>query len=134
MSDSIRDEADNTITHFNREGLRSIGVGYRDLPSGFDIESKDQKGDPMVESEGFTLIAIIGIKDPVRDGVPQSVEECRNAKIKVRMVTGDNTITARAIARDCNILEHDDDSRCMEGDKFYEAVGGLVKRCKKCLM
>ena len=48
------------------------------------------------------------------------------------MVTGDNTITARAIAEERNILEGDGPERVMEGDKFCNAVGGLVKVCRGC--
>lgn len=48
------------------------------------------------------------------------------------MVTGDNKITARAIAKECNILdEHDDDpSKVMEGPEFLKIIGGVV--CKNC--
>jgi len=40
---------------------------------------------------------VVGIKDILRQEVPKAIEACKNAGIKVRMVTGDNKITARAI-------------------------------------
>ena len=48
------------------------------------------------------------------------------------MVTGDNKITARAIAEDCNILDkhNDNTSRVMEGPDFWNIIGGVV--CKNC--
>lgn len=48
------------------------------------------------------------------------------------MITGDNKITARAIAKECNILdEHDDDpSKVMEGPEFMKRIGGVVKNEK----
>ena len=46
----------------------------------------------------FILIAIVGIKDIIRKEVPEAVEKCQRAGIIVRMVTGDNKITAMAIA------------------------------------
>jgi len=107
-------------------------MSYRNLPADFDIESKDEQENPAVEAEGLVLIAIVGIKDPIRPDVPESVEKCKQAWIKVRMVTGDNTITARAIAEECHILEGDGPERVMEGDKFYNAVGGMVKVCRGC--
>jgi Ca2+ transporting ATPase len=121
-----------TINEFNSHGLRSIVMAYRNLPEGFDVESKDEKDNPAVESENLVLIAIIGIKDPIRPDVPKAVEDCKKAGIKVRMVTGDNTVTARAIADECHILEGDGPDRVMEGDKFYAAVGGMIKVCKGC--
>jgi magnesium-transporting ATPase (P-type) len=48
------------------------------------------------------------------------------------MVTGDNMITARAIARNCNILEGDAPNRVMEGVAFLDKIGGVIKICKDC--
>ena len=58
--------------------------------------------------------------------------QCKAASIKVRMVTGDNKITAKAISKECNIYEPGipDDQQVMEGPAFYELVGGLY--CKNC--
>ena len=47
--------------------------------------------------------------------MPDAIEKCHKAGIKVRMVTGDNIITARAIARDVGIIVDGDDSLVMEG-------------------
>ena len=47
------------------------------------------------------------------------------------MVTGDNLITAKAIAEEIGIIGEDDpDALVMEGQQFIERVGGVV--CKKC--
>ncbi|KAF1874105.1 hypothetical protein Lal_00041549, partial [Lupinus albus] len=65
-----------------------------------------------------TTIGVVGIKDPVRPGVKESVAVCRSAGIIVRMVTGDNINTAKAIARECGILT--DDGIAIEGPDFRE--------------
>ena len=71
----------------------------RDLPAdGNDWEDEDK----MIAD--LTLIAIVGIEDPVRDEVPDAIRKCKKAGITVRMVTGDNINTARSIARKCGIL------------------------------
>jgi len=49
----------------------------------------------------------VGIQDPLRAGVRESIEKCKMAGITVRMVTGDNSETAFAIAKECGILEPD---------------------------
>jgi P-type Ca2+ transporter type 2C len=59
---------------------------------------------------------VFGIKDPLRPGVKEAVETCRAAGITVRMVTGDNINTAKAIARECGILT--DDGVAIEGPEF----------------
>ncbi|KAL0350499.1 UNVERIFIED_CONTAM: Calcium-transporting ATPase 2, plasma membrane-type [Sesamum radiatum] len=63
--------------------------------------------DKDIPSSGYTCIGIVGIKDPVRPGVRESVALCQSAGVTVRMVTGDNINTAKAIARECGILTND---------------------------
>lgn len=65
-------------------------------------------------------IGICGIQDPVRDEVPEAIERCKHAGITVRMVTGDNVNTARAIAMQCRILEPGDDFLVLEGKEFNQ--------------
>jgi Ca2+ transporting ATPase len=50
------------------------------------------------------LICIAGIKDIIRREVPDAVKMCNTAGVRVRMVTGDNLVTAIAIAKECGIL------------------------------
>ena len=58
----------------------------------------------------------MGIKDPVRPGVKKAVQTCLDAGIMVRMVTGDNINTAKAIAKKCGILTAD--GVAIEGPDF----------------
>ena len=72
--------------------------------------------------------------DIVRPEVPGAVKQIQNAGVTVRMVTGDNIVTARAIAVLCNIIspsQIDDERCCIEGPEFYEKMGGLVVRNDK---
>jgi Ca2+ transporting ATPase len=80
------------------------------------------------------LIALAGIKDIIRDEVPKAVSQCNFAGVRVRMVTGDNKITAIAIAKECGILgenDGDEENVCMEGPEFYNFVGGLIYKDTK---
>ncbi|KAH6784744.1 calcium ATPase 2 [Perilla frutescens var. hirtella] len=100
-----------TIDEFANEALRTLCLAYLELENGFS-DSND------IPSSGYTCIGIVGIKDPVRPGVAESVALCRSAGITVRMVTGDNINTAKAIARECGILT--DDGIAIEGPVFRE--------------
>lgn len=100
-----------TIEEFANEALRTLCLAYMDLENGFSP-------DEAIPASGFTCVGIVGIKDPVRPGVKESVELCRRAGITVRMVTGDNINTAKAIARECGILT--DDGIAIEGPVFRE--------------
>lgn len=63
----------------------------------------------------MTFLGVVGIQDPLRPGVPEAVEKARHAGVVTRMVTGDNIVTARAIATECGIYT---DGIVMEGPEF----------------
>eukprot|EP00252_Welwitschia_mirabilis_P021113 TRINITY_DN5317_c0_g1_i1.p1 TRINITY_DN5317_c0_g1~~TRINITY_DN5317_c0_g1_i1.p1 ORF type:complete len:1040 (+),score=189.99 TRINITY_DN5317_c0_g1_i1:391-3510(+) len=102
------------IDSFACEALRTLCLAFMDL----DENSSGVNMPETLPEEGYTCIGIVGIKDPVRPGVKRAVEICRNAGIKVRMVTGDNVNTAKAIATECGILC--DDGIVIEGPAFRE--------------
>uniref|UniRef100_A0A672NMS1 Calcium-transporting ATPase n=1 Tax=Sinocyclocheilus grahami TaxID=75366 RepID=A0A672NMS1_SINGR len=100
------------------EGLRTICIGYRDLPC--DPEPEWDNEAEIVTN--LTCIAVVGIEDPVRPEVPEAIRKCQRAGITVRMVTGDNINTARAIAAKCGIIQPGDDFLCMEGKDFNRRI------------
>ena len=100
----------DTIETFSSEALRTLCLAYRGLEDGSTQEE--------IPLQGYTFIGIVGIKDPVRPGVRESVASCRSAGIAVKMVTGDNINTAKAIACECGILT--DGGLAIEGAEFRE--------------
>jgi Ca2+ transporting ATPase len=66
----------------------------------------------------------------LREEVPNAIRICKEAGVRVRMVTGDNLLTARAIAKECGIISSSDISLVMNGADFIKKIGGVV--CKKC--
>ncbi|OWM70751.1 hypothetical protein CDL15_Pgr014424 [Punica granatum] len=111
LDESATNYLKDTIEKFANEALRTLCLAYKDIGSEFSAESP-------IPIEGYTCIGIVGIKDPVRPGVKESVAICRSAGIVVRMVTGDNINTAKAIARECGILT--EDGLAIEGPDFRE--------------
>lgn len=110
--------------------LRTLCLGYKKLSAHDDLENKDSRGVYNCEKENIILLAIIGVRDIPRKEVPEAIAKCHRAGITVRMVTGDNIITARAIAKDVGIVEEGKDFLAMEGPEFSKLVGGVV--CSKC--
>lgn len=101
------------------------------ITSLLDLEEIDQKGVYNFEKYNLTLFGVIGVRDIVRQEVPDAVLICKRAGIKVRMVTGDNKITARAIAKECHIVDpNDENSLVLEGPEFISRIGGLI--CENC--
>ncbi|EAS05962.2 calcium-translocating P-type ATPase, PMCA-type protein (macronuclear) [Tetrahymena thermophila SB210] len=124
MLESIKNMAD--------KALRTLVCAYKDIPDNADITTKNELGVFNIETTDLTLHAIFGIYDVVRPEVPGAIEKCKIAQIKVRMVTGDNKDTARAIAKECGIISAADDSNpysVLEGPDFIQKIGGVV--CKK---
>ncbi|KAM0837684.1 hypothetical protein ACQ4PT_061470 [Festuca glaucescens] len=91
------------IEDMAEQSLRCVAFAYRNLDPK-DIPSEEQRINWQLPDNDLTLIGIVGMKDPCRPGVRDAVELCTNSGVKVRMVTGDNLQTARAIALECGIL------------------------------
>ncbi|KAM7509030.1 hypothetical protein LguiA_019483 [Lonicera macranthoides] len=110
LSEEQRTSIMNAINGFACEALRTLCLAFKDIEAGANVDT--------IPDNDFTLIAVVGIKDPVRPGVREAVQTCLAAGIKVRMVTGDNIHTAKAIARECGILTND--GFAIEGPEFRE--------------
>ncbi|KAG5000945.1 hypothetical protein JHK87_022017 [Glycine soja] len=113
----------DAIDDMAARSLRCVAIAYRSyeldkVPS--SEQDLDQWSLPEYE---LVLLAIVGIKDPCRPGVKDAVKVCTDAGVKVRMVTGDNLQTAKAIALECGILASIEDAvepNIIEGKKFRE--------------
>ncbi|CAO3650572.1 unnamed protein product [Cunninghamella blakesleeana] len=109
------------IQTYGSRCLRTIAMCYRDYdtwPSNWSLQDAIQQG-------GFTMLGIVGIEDPLRSGVKQAVLDCQQAGVCVRMVTGDNMITAKSIARKCGIYGYGD--LAMDGPTFRKLSPELRK-------
>ncbi|KAM0028395.1 putative P-type Ca(2+) transporter [Helianthus debilis subsp. tardiflorus] len=93
-SDS-RKQLENIIEGMAASSLRCIAFAHK----------KVFEGTETLAEEGLTLLGIVGLKDPCRPGSKKAVETCRFAGVEVKMITGDNLFTAKAIATECGILE-----------------------------
>uniref|UniRef100_A0A1A8PQA9 Calcium-transporting ATPase n=3 Tax=Nothobranchius TaxID=28779 RepID=A0A1A8PQA9_9TELE len=100
------------------EGLRTICIAYRDLSPNPEPEW-DNEAEIVTE---LTCITVVGIEDPVRPEVPEAIRKCQRAGITVRMVTGDNINTARAIAIKCGIIHPGEDFLCIDGKEFNRRI------------
>uniref|UniRef100_A0A671S541 Calcium-transporting ATPase n=1 Tax=Sinocyclocheilus anshuiensis TaxID=1608454 RepID=A0A671S541_9TELE len=101
------------------EGLRTICLAYRDFPASEGEPDWDNESDILTR---LTCVCVVGIEDPVRPEVPDAIRKCQRAGITVRMVTGDNLNTARAISTKCGILQPGDDFLCLEGKEFNRRI------------
>jgi Ca2+-transporting ATPase len=120
MTDDATRDFEQIIANYASRSLRTISLAYRDFVS-WPPKEATARSDSDVSLEeilqDLTCLGVAGIKDPLRDGVQDAIQVCQKAGVVVRMVTGDNLLTARAIAEDTGILTGPEDIT-MEGSKF----------------
>src|SRR5262245_13291804 len=91
------------------EGLRVLAVASRDIdPGAFNRDAT-----LLDEVQGLTLLALVAIVDPPRRESRDAIARCKEAGIRVRMITGDHATTAAAIAQQLGI-----EGRAMPGTEF----------------
>ncbi|KAJ8130128.1 hypothetical protein O1611_g3503 [Lasiodiplodia mahajangana] len=117
LTDDERSELTSTIDQYAKDSLRTIGLVYRDYPEWPPAHARTEDGHLEFASilNDLTWLGVVGIQDPVRPGVPEAVRLAQHAGVVVRMVTGDNAVTAQAIATECGIYT---DGLIMEGPAF----------------
>ncbi|KAM0421954.1 hypothetical protein ACHAPD_000396 [Fusarium lateritium] len=127
LSDSHKDGIKSVISSYATNSLRTIGLAYRDFeswPPVLTLRPEDEANTDIDLTDlvhNLTWMGVVGIQDPVRKGVPEAVIDCGIASVNVKMVTGDNVETARAIALNCGILTESNMSEpnaVMQGSDF----------------
>ena len=109
MAAAARDRVVGANDRMAGEGLRVLALAKRD----FDSASFDPAGDLLALVSELELLALIGIVDPARKEAKDAIERCKEAGIRVRMITGDHATTAAAIAAQLGI-----DGRALPGTEF----------------
>ena len=110
LDDGVSMQIKQSIEEFNKDKLRSLYIAYKDITKEeYDNPEKIGRNEKLVDQYDLIFLAVFGIKDSLREGVKEAVRKCHEASVNVIMVTGDNIVTATAIAKDCGILGNDVD-------------------------
>ncbi len=92
---TVRDEILAANRELSGRGLRVLAFAARDLDG---AAMSAALADPMASVTDLVFVALVGIMDPLRTEAKDAVRVALDAGIDVRMITGDHTVTARAIA------------------------------------
>ncbi|XP_042513498.1 putative calcium-transporting ATPase 13, plasma membrane-type [Macadamia integrifolia] len=117
MTEGERMKHEQIIKGMAAKSLRCIAFAYKPISEVEESRNATQK----LEEDELILLGLVGLKDPCRPGVSKAVEACREAGVNIKMITGDNVFTARAIAIECGILRADEDlnnGTVVEGVEF----------------
>ena len=113
--DVERREIDQQLAVYQQRAMRTLGFAYQILEPGAPLPIVNHK----LQASCLHFIGIAAIADPVRSDVPQAINECMEAGIKVKIVTGDTPGTAREIARQIGLWnDHDTDQSIITGPEF----------------
>jgi Ca2+-transporting ATPase len=107
-TDAVRQTVQAQLQDAAAQSMRTLGFAYAILPAGTP-EQEDglhQLRDTL--ESNLVFVGFAGIRDPVRDDVKDAIAQCRSAGIEVKMITGDNEQTARAIGYSIGLIDRAD--------------------------
>ncbi|OGH21388.1 MAG: hypothetical protein A2958_01170 [Candidatus Levybacteria bacterium RIFCSPLOWO2_01_FULL_38_13] len=102
VSELEKNKINKIIENYAGQGLRVIGFGSK-------IEDHERITDRNHIEDNLEFLGIVGIHDAPRPEAREAVESAKKAGIKVVMVTGDNELTALAIAKEVGLIDKDED-------------------------
>ena len=128
----VRSEVDEKLMEYQNKAMRTLGFAYKYIT---EEELKTVFVNGKLQMEDLCFLGIVGIIDPIRDDVADSVKDCLNAGIGIKIVTGDTPGTAREIGRQVGLWNDDDDPErqmitgkefnLLTDDELMERVGDL---------
>ena len=102
LTDAARAEIERYMIQAQQKAMRVIAFAHKELPTMGDYE--DAAEHQTMES-GMTFDGFVAISDPLRADVYDAVKSCRAAGVDLKILTGDNVVTATAIADELHLLE-----------------------------
>lgn len=100
-------QVSDELTDYQTKAMRTLAFAYCQLAPG-DAPDQVLKDLKAGNATPLCLLGIVAISDPVRADVPAAIQDCRNAGVKVKIVTGDTGATAREIGRQVGLWTSDD--------------------------
>ena len=130
ITDAFRREFTEAYENFASQGRRVIALCSKSFQAPVDTVFGSEHSKYNFPTTEMNFIGLVAIMDPPRDNVPDAVEKCLSAGVKVFMVTGDHPLTARAIAKEIGLLQSDNNILLLEDettpDSEWEACTGAV--------
>jgi len=127
MCDRVQGDANfqqitDELASYQSKAMRTLAFAYCELPTDANPEAalgalKSGSG------QSLAFLGIVAISDPVRVDVPAAIQDCRNAGVKVKIVTGDTGATAREIGRQVGLWTDEDSDESIINGPDFAALG-----------
>ena len=112
------------LSDFQNKAMRTLVFAYKELDN-----HKSVIDDGKLAVQDLCFMGMVGITDPVRAGVADAVKECLNAGIDIKVVTGDTSITAKAIAEQIGLLQGtNDENSIITGEQLSSMSHDELKK------
>ena len=125
-----RDDEQARLEQYQRKAMRTLAFAW----CAIDPAMAGEPIETLLKQSRMHYLGFVAISDPVREQVPFSIQDCRNAGIRVKMVTGDNAATAREVARQSGIWNDSDDDSCIvTGPEFAAMADDEAAQVARCI-
>ncbi|XP_057454868.1 calcium-transporting ATPase, endoplasmic reticulum-type [Lotus japonicus] len=129
IDDQCRELLLERLQEMSSKGLRCLGLAYKDELGEFSDYYADTHPahkkllDPNYYSsieKDLVFVGVVGLRDPPREEVHKAIEDCKEAGIRVMVITGDNKSTAEAICKEIKLFSRDEDltGKSLTGKEF----------------
>ena len=131
--ETVREEVNQLLMEYQNRAMRTLGFAYKVITDA-EVEHVFIEGRKL-QPEDLCFLGVVGIIDPIRDDVANSVQDCIDAGIGIKIVTGDTPGTAREIGRQVGLWNENDDMdwqmitgkqfNLMTDEELKERIGDL---------
>ncbi len=125
LTPADREAVREQLADASARAMRTLAFAHAELPADFPVGPDGLVAPPDELERGLTFAGFVAIRDPLRPDVRAAVDRCRDAGIDVKVITGDNVETARAVAREAGLLEAD--AVALTSDEFEKLSDDELK-------
>lgn len=114
LTKTLISQFEDKFEEMSKTGLRILAFGYLPVPTNIKDLSNEKQMKKLMEQ--FVFVGFTGIKDPLRKEAKETIKLCKQAGIKIVMITGDHKLTAQAIAKELGLKSNPEN--IMEGSEL----------------
>ena len=103
FTDELKEKINNEIIKLQKQAKRILGFSHRNID---EVKGEWNKIQNEIE-HSMIFDGFVSIADPLRDDVYDAIEKCKSSGINIKMLTGDNIVTATSIAKQLNMVNED---------------------------